>query len=153
MRKVLIIFDTTFGNTERLAREIATGITESGTVECDVLNQKDAKDVDYSLYDGFLFGGPVHVFRAARGIRKAVEKACKAGLEGKFVAAFDTYQAASHKYKGTETIEKIIVKKAPDARLFTPGLSALVLGREGPLSDDEPANAREYGQRFSLELG
>ncbi|MGY5852212.1 MAG: flavodoxin family protein [Candidatus Thorarchaeota archaeon] len=152
MKKVLLIFDTTYGNTEKLAREIASGIEGAGEIECTVLSQKDDKDVDYTLYDGFLFGGPVHAFRATRGSRKAVDRACKAGLDGKPVSTFDTYQAASHKHKGTSGLEKILKKKAPGARLISPGLSALVLGQQGPLHDAEPENAREFGKRFAQEL-
>lgn len=152
MKKVLIVYDTTFGNTRQLAQEIASGIQESGDFTCVVMNQKETKDIDYSQYDGFLFGGPVHMFRAARGIRKAVDRACKAGLDEKLVATFDTYQAASHKYKGTEGLEGIVRKKAPAAVLLTPGCSALVEGRQGPLNGSEPAIAREFGQQFAQKL-
>ncbi len=153
MKKVLLIFDTKFGNTEQVAREIAKGIEDSNEIECAVINQKEDDNVDYSLYDGFLFGGPVHAFRPARGIRKAVDRACKAGLDGKLVSTFDTYQAASHKHKGTSGLEKTLKKKAPSARLITPGFSAIVLGQQGPLDDTEPAKAREFGKCFAQELG
>ncbi len=153
MKKVLIIFDTTYGNTEQLAKEIASGIEDSGESECAVLNQKDAKDVDYTQYDGVLFGGPVHAFRASRGIRDATNRACKAGLDGKLVAAFDTYLAKRHEHKGTQGIEKILRKKASGARLFSEGLSALVDTDKGPLNADEPGKAHEFGQRFAAELG
>jgi len=36
VKKVLVVFDTTFGNTEKLAREIAAGIEDAGTAECKV---------------------------------------------------------------------------------------------------------------------
>ncbi|MGY5875362.1 MAG: flavodoxin family protein [Candidatus Thorarchaeota archaeon] len=153
MKKVLLIFDTSFGNTEQVAREIALGIEDSNGIECTVVNQNDDDNVDYSQYDGILFGGPVHAFRPARGIRKAVDRACKTNLDGKLLSTFDTYQAASHKYKGTSGLEKTLKKKVRAARLFTPGFSALVLGREGPLDDSEPASAREFGKRFAQELG
>jgi hypothetical protein len=117
------------------------------------VSQEEIGNLDFSQYDGFLLGGPVHMFRAARGIRKAVDKVCKAGIDGKLVAAFDTYQAPSHKFKGTENIEKIIMKKASGAKLLTPGMSALVLGREGPLQDGELEKAHEYGRKFGQDLG
>ena len=41
---------------------------------------------------------------------------------------------------------------APDAKIFSPGLSALVDGRKGPLNAAEPAKAREFGQRFAEAL-
>jgi menaquinone-dependent protoporphyrinogen IX oxidase len=120
MKRVLIVFDTKFGNTEKLGREIAAGIEESGTAECKVIGIKDVKSEDISGYDGVLFGGPVHAFRATRGIKGAVKEAAK---------------------------------KAPRAKIFTPGFTALVDGYEGPLNAAEPAKAREFGQRFAQELG
>ena len=43
MKRVLIVFDTKFGNTEKLGREIAAGIEETGTAECKVIGIKDVK--------------------------------------------------------------------------------------------------------------
>ena len=152
MKKVLVVFDTKFGNTEKLGREIASGIEESGLAECKVINIKDVEAEDISVYDGVLFGGPIHAFRATRGIKNAVKKATKMGLDGKLVASFDTYQASGHKGKAAKQIEDLLKKKAKGAKIFSPGLTALVLDRKGPLKDDEPAKAREFGQRFAQEL-
>ena len=151
MKKVLVVFDTKYGNTEKLGREIASGIEESGLAECKVINIRDVETEDISVYDGVLFGGPIHAFRATSGIKNAVKKVAKQGLEGKLVAAFDTCMG-SRQYRGTKGIEKIVRKKSPGARVMTPGLSALVDGFKGPLNSSEPARAREFGQRFAQEL-
>jgi flavodoxin len=153
MKRVLIVFDTKFGNTEKLGREIAAGIEESGTAECKVIGIKDVKSEDISGYDGVLFGGPVHAFRATRGIKGAVKEAAKKGLDKKLVSSFDTYQASGHKGNAVRQIEEEVTKKAPRAKIFTPGFTALVDGYEGPLNAAEPAKAREFGQRFAQELG
>jgi flavodoxin len=153
MKKVLVVFDTTYGNTEKLGREIASGIEESGLAECKVINIKDVEAEDISVYDGVLFGGPIHAFRATRGIKGAVKKAAKMGLDGKLVSSFDTYQMAGHVGKAAKQIEEELRKKAKGAKIFSPGLTALVLDSKGPLNDDEPGKAREFGQRFAQELG
>ncbi len=153
MKKVLVVFDTTYGNTEKLGREIASGIEESGLAECKVINIEDVETEDISVFDGVLFGGPIHAFRVTRGIKNAVNKAAKMGLDGKLVSSFDTYQVSSHEGKGIKQIEDLLKKKAKGAKIFSPGLTALVLGRQGPLNDDEPAKAREFGLRFAQELG
>ncbi len=153
MKKVLVVFDSTYGNTEKLGREIASGIEETGIAECKVINIDDVEAEDLSVYDGLLFGGPIHAFRATRGIKGAVKKAAKKGLDGKLVASYDTYQATSHEGKAAKQIEDLLKKKASGAKIFSPGLSALVLDRAGPLQEDEPTKAREFGQRFAQELG
>jgi len=152
MKRVLVVFDTTFGNTEKLAREIAAGIENAGTAECKVVGIKTIEDEDISSFDGVLFGGPIHVFRATRGIRGAVKYAAKKGLDGKLVSTFDTYQALGHEGRAAKQIEEMICKKVLGVKMFSPGLSALVDSREGPLNAAEPAKAREFGRRFAQEL-
>ena len=153
MKKVLLVFDTKFGNTEKLAREIAAGIEEAGTALCKVIGIKEVKSEDFSSYDGVLFGGPVHAFRATRGIKGAIKEAADKGLDGKLVSSFDTYQASGHKGNVIRQIEEEVSKRSKRARLFSPGLTALVDGYEGPLNAAVPAKARDFGQRFAQELG
>jgi flavodoxin len=152
MKKVLVVFDTKFGNTEQVGREIAAGIEETGVAECKVIGIKEVNSEDISSYDGVLFGGPVHAFRATRGIKGAIKDGAKKGLDGKLVSSFETYQASGHKGNAARQIEKDVAKRAPHAKIFTPGLSALVDGYEGPLNPAEPARAREFGKRFAGEL-
>ena len=152
MKKVLVIFDSTYGSTEKLAREIAAGITETGIAECTVIGKSEITSQDFASFDGVLLGGPIHMFRAARGLRGAVKNAINAGLAGKLVGAFETYQAPGHAGRAVKHVEEEISEKVPDAKIFTPGLTALVDGRKGPLNAAEPAKAREFGQRFAQEL-
>ena len=152
MKKVLVVFDSSFGNTEKIGREIATGIQESGIAECKVINIDNVESEDLSGYDGALFGSPIHAFRATRGIKGAVKNAAKKGLQAKLVASFDTYQALGHIGKAAGQIEGELKKRIKGAKVISPGLSALVLGRQGPLQDDELPKAREFGKRFAEEL-
>ena len=152
MKKVLLVFDSSFGNTEKLGREIAAGIDETSLAECKVINIDDVDSEDLSGYDGALFGGPIHAFRATRGIKGAVKKAGKKGLTAKLVASFDTYQAPGHIGKAAGQIEGELKKRISGAKVMSPGLSAIVLGREGPLRDDELPKAREFGKKFAQEL-
>lgn len=152
MKKVLVVFDSTYGNTEKLGREIASGIEESSLAECKVINIKDVEAEDISVYDGVLFGGPIHAFRVTSGIKNAVKNAAKMGLDGKLVSSFDTYLLSSHEGKGAKQIEDLLRNKTKGAKIFSPGLTALVEGFKGPLKDDEPAKARNFGQKFAQEL-
>jgi len=152
MKKVLVVFDSTYGNTEKLGREIAAGIEESGLAECKVIGIDDIESEDLSVFDGALFGGPIHAFRATRGIKGAVKDAAKKGLKAKLVTSFDTYQALGHMGKAASQIEGELKKKISSAKVISPGLSALVLDRKGPLKDDELPRAREFGRMFAREL-
>ena len=152
MKKVLVVFDSSFGNTEKIGREIAAGIEESGLAECKVINIDEVETEDLSGFDGALFGSPIHAFRATRGIKGAVKNAAKKGLQTKLVASFDTYQALGHIGKAAGQIEGELKKRIKGAKVFSPGFSALVLGRQGPLQDDELPKAREFGKKFADEL-
>ena len=152
MKKVLVIFDSTYGNTEKLGREIAAGISETGTAECTVIGISKVSATDFAEFSGVLLGGPIHMFRASRGITGATKNAIKKGLKGKLVGAFETYQAPGHSGRTVKKIEELIAEAEPDARVFSPGLSSLVDGRKGPLNAAEPAKARAFGKRFAEEL-
>jgi flavodoxin len=150
MKHALVIYDTTFGNTKLLAEEIAAGIEEAGEISCTVKHHKKLNGCDISIYDAFLFGGPIHAARATRGIKGAIKKAAKKGLDDKLVSTFDTHMG--HVGRGVRNMESLLNKVAPDARLITPGFSCLVDGFRGPLSEVEIPKAREFGKMIGAEL-
>ena len=152
MKRVLVVFDTKFGNTEKLARVIASGIDETGIAESVVIGIDQVESQEFTTLDGILFGAPVHIFSATRGIKGAVKKASKKDLDGKLVGAFETYQSPGHAGKCTKQIEGTVKKRAPGARIFSTALNSLVDGYEGPLNEAEPSKAREFGQKFAKEL-
>lgn len=152
MKKVLVIFDTTFGSTKKLAEEIATGINEAGNISAIAKSQKEIKGENLAEFDAFLFGSPIHATRATRGIRGAIKKVAKADVSGKTAAAFDTYQVSSHKGRAVGQIEKEISKRLPSVILYTPGFTGLVDGYQGPLNAGEIPRAREYGRQLGSKL-
>jgi len=152
MKQVLVVYDSKFGNTKQLANYIAEGIGESGIAEAIVIGISEIEDQSFDTFDGILFGAPVHAFRATRGIKGAVKKAAKKGLDGKLVGAFETYQALRHAGKFSRQIEGDLQKKAKSAKMFSPALNSLVDGYEGSLNEAEPAKGKEFGQKFSQEL-
>ncbi|MFW9911898.1 MAG: flavodoxin family protein [Candidatus Thorarchaeota archaeon] len=151
MTNVLVIYDSKFGNTKKLAEEIAAGIQEAGDVNCKVENIKDFDKGEVKAFDAVLFGGPVHVMRATRGITGAIKKAAKDGLDGKLVTTFETYMG-NHNGKALRKMEEVLMKKAPDARIVSPGFSALVDGYEGPLNAEDAVKGKEFGKTFGQEL-
>jgi len=152
MKHALVVFDTTYGNTEKLAREIAAGIDDNEQVESTILGIRELDLVDMSLYDGVLFGCPIHFFRATRGIKGSVKKLAKKGLDGKLVGAFETYQSDRHEGNAVKQIEDIVRDKAPGAKIFTPGLTSVVIDSKGPLGTNELEHGRAFGELFAREL-
>ncbi len=151
MKNVLIVYDSKFGNTKKLANEIAAGIHEAGGIQCKVENIKDLDKGEVASFDAVLFGCPVHIMRATRGITGAIKKASKEGLDGKIVTTFETYMG-NHDGKALRKMEALLMKKAPGARLVAPGFSALVDGYEGPLNAEDAVKGKEFGKTIGLEL-
>ena len=151
MTNVLVIYDSKFGNTKRLAEEIAAGIQETGDIRCKVENIKNFDRGEVSAFDAVLFGCPVHVMRATRGITGAIKRAAKDGLDGKLVTTFETYMG-NHNGKALRKMEELLMRKAPGARIVTPGFSALVDGYEGPLNTEDAVKGKQFGRKIGHEL-
>ena len=49
-------------------------------------------------------------------------------------------------------MEKHIIEKAPLMKLVIPGLSIMVQGKEGPITEGELPKAKEFGMKFASQL-
>jgi flavodoxin len=66
--KTLVIYDSMFGNTEKVARALASGMREQGIeVDCDRANTVDIGTLE--AYDMLVIGGPTH----ARGLSQKMK--------------------------------------------------------------------------------
>jgi len=151
MKRVLIIYDTQFGNTRKLALEIAAAIQEIGEITTKVVNGNGLDSEDLSEYDAVLFGGPTRAFRATRGSLNAIKIASRIGLNGKVVSIFGTYMLGKQS-RGVKGMENLIRKVAPEALLISPGLSSKVDGVRGPINVEEIPKAHEFGRALALEI-
>ena len=67
-------------------------------------------------------------------------------MKGKIVAVFDTYYQERDRQKAVDKMEKLIIKKLPDVRMVSPGLSIQVSEIEGPIVDEDIAKCKEFGE-------
>jgi len=84
--KALIVYDSVYGNTEKIARAIAEAITPSGEVK--VLRAGEANPSELESTDLLIVGSPTHGGRPTPAIQNLLNKVPK--LQGIKVAAFDT---------------------------------------------------------------
>ena len=84
--KTLIVYDSVYGNTEKIARAIAEAITPSGEVK--VLRAGEANPSELESTDLLIVGSPTHGGRPTPAIQNLLNKVPK--LQGIKVAAFDT---------------------------------------------------------------
>jgi flavodoxin len=140
--KSLVIYDSQYGNTEKIAKAIAKGLgKETEITVVSELNLEKLKGVDL-----LVVGSPTHGGRPTEGIQKFIKEIPKNGLENTKVAAFDT------------RIEIIVLKLIGFAAgRIAKSLTAkggklvgaegfVVQGTEGPLKDGELERASEWAK-------
>ena len=91
MVKVLIVYFSLSGNTEKMAEYIAEGVRFSGqqAIVRKISDIKSFKDLDG--YEGYIFGSPTYHRDMAEPMKTFLFLAKKAGLEGKLAGAFGSY--------------------------------------------------------------
>ena len=84
--KALIVYDSVYGNTEKIARAIAEAITPSNEVK--VVGAGEANPSELESIDLLIVGSPTHGGRPTPAVQNLLNKVPK--LQGIKVAAFDT---------------------------------------------------------------
>lgn len=162
MMKVLVVYDTKYGNTQRVAELIAEGLKAVGA-EPVVENMKKVNFDAAVGFDAILMGSPNHIGRPTRTFKKFVGKLRKAELKDKSLAAFDTYigqkdeqeviQPGGGEFqKALRRMEDHLKEKLPHLKLITPGLSIAVGGMKGPIVEADLPKCKEFGQNLVSQL-
>ena len=149
MAKVIIVYESKYGNTRLVAEKIAEGIKEISGMEAALKEPKEVDSGELARFDAILVGSPNHMGSATRGIRKFIDKLGK--IEGKAIAVFDTYLGQDYQ-KAIRKMEQQITKKAPDFEVVVPGLSVRVEGMKGPVTEEELPKCREFGAAIAKKL-
>jgi len=84
--KALIVYDSVYGNTEKIARAVAEAITPS--YEVKVVRVGEANPSELASTDLLIVGSPTHAGRPTPAIQDLLNKVPK--LQGINIAAFDT---------------------------------------------------------------
>lgn len=92
MPNVLVVYESKYGNTERVAEAIIEGMKEISGVEASLRERKGVNYEELPNYDAILIGSPNHMGNALHSILGFIGKVGKLKLEGKPVAVFDTYR-------------------------------------------------------------
>lgn len=146
--KVLILYDTKYGNTKRVAELIREGIN---AVEGNVITIENVKEIDLDreeTYDLILIGSPNHMGSYTPNVKKFIKNLPKASLKGKSFAVFDTYMGKDFE-KAVKKMEKQINKVMPNLNKISPGLSIKVGGMKGPIVDEDLPKCKEFGIKLT----
>jgi flavodoxin I len=86
--KALIVYDSVYGNTEKIARAIAEAINPPDEVK--VLQASEANPSELASIGLLILGSPTHGGRPTQAVQEFLNKVTQPSLEGINVAAFDT---------------------------------------------------------------
>jgi flavodoxin I len=158
MMRALIIYDSQYGNTEKIARAIGNVLNGKGEVQLTRVGE--AKLEQLKGTDLLFVGSPTQQFRATQTMRTFLGSIPKNGLMGVKAAAFDTRltQAFIDQNSVLSFFERIfgyaaerIAKalKQKGCTLVTAGEGFYVEGMEGPLSAGELERAEDWARMIS----
>jgi flavodoxin I len=163
--KALVIYDSAWGNTEKVARAVAQGLADDAGAEAgaaavpvEVLHANDVtlERLTEAAPDLLVVGGPTQRFRPTKPVVDMVRRICGAGLKGRKAAVFDTRIDADD--VGSKALRFIVSKggyAAPriasalekgGGTLVAPPEGFFVEDTEGPLRDGELERAAAWGR-------
>jgi flavodoxin len=87
--RACVIFDTRYGNTEKIAKSLETGLKKAG-IETVCVNAKDVAVDSLKQYDLICVGAPTEAFTASKPMKEFLGKLKSIDLSGKYGFAFDT---------------------------------------------------------------
>jgi flavorubredoxin len=131
--KAIVLYDTLFGNTERIAKRMATGLHKSG-VEAESVNIKQAQVDRLAGYDLLALGAPTQYFTASKPLKAFLEQLKGVNLKGKRGFAFDTRLDSRLSGSAAKFIEKRLQELGID--IIRQRASALVVCEKGAKPED-----------------
>jgi flavodoxin len=149
--KAIIVYESKYGNTRRVAEAIAEGMGAVSGTEAVLRELKEVDREGLKDFAAVVVGSPNHIGTATRSIRKFIGEMGKPGLEGKVVAVFDTYMGGDFE-KAVKKMEKSVREKVAGVKLPAPGLSIRVDKMKGPVTGGEMPRAREFGEKVAGEI-
>ncbi len=152
--KVLIIYDSVFGNTEKIAQAIGNSLGSKENVE--TLRVSDVKPEQLIGLELIIVGSPTRVFKPTKAIINFLNKIPLNGLKGVKVAAFDTRISTANV---SSRLLNILVKlfgyaakpiadklEKKGGSLIIPPEGFFVKDSEGPLKDGELERAADWAK-------
>jgi flavodoxin I len=145
MMNTLIIYDSTFGNTEQLARAMANRLGDDGMVR--LLRVPEAGALEIKDADVLIIGGPTQRHGLSPALRAFLERISRLTMHGLGAAAFDTRYRMSAWKSGSAASRIASILKRAGASLVLPPESFFVAEREGPLEEGELERAAQWTEQ------
>ena len=153
--KACIIYDSMYGNTQKIAEAIGEGLTG----EVKVVRVGEADQSELKTCDLLILGSPVHGGRATPALDTFIKQLPANSLEGISVAVFDTRFESEEQGVGLRLLMSVIRYAAPRLAkalekkggvLVAEPEGFIVENKEGPLKQGELERATKWASQLSL---
>lgn len=151
--KALVLYDSVYGNTEKIALAIAAGL--NGKAEAAAAKIGAVKAEQIAQADLLVVGSPTQAFKPLKSVSAFLYALPNGSLKGKQAAAFDTradIKEVNNKLLtflvgrfgyAAEPIDKALQKK--DAVQVVKPEGFFIIDKEGPLREGELERAAAWG--------
>jgi flavodoxin len=156
LTKALVVYDSVFGNTEKVAKVMAEALG------CEARRVGEVKPGDIAGLSLLVVGSPTRAFRPMPTVSAFVRRLPGGSLKGVRVAGFDTRIGEDQMpgflkllvralgYAARPIVGGLVKRGATQA---APAEGFFVSGSEGPLKEGEMERARAWAVRLALVQG
>jgi menaquinone-dependent protoporphyrinogen IX oxidase len=155
--KGIVVYDTSYGNTKKIAEIIAETLKESG-MEVDLFYVKDVKKLSPKDYNFLVLGSPTKFGTMSLTIKFFLGKVKSEEWMNKPFAAIDTENPENIERARIENKEwsagEKIAERLRDKKMnqLLPVLKAVVFGQKGPLKEGEIERTKDYARELAIKL-
>ncbi|MFH1367208.1 MAG: flavodoxin family protein [Patescibacteria group bacterium] len=145
---ILIVYDSQFGNTEKIAKAMAEALTPSAPSNgAKLIRAGEAKIADLENIDLLIIGSPTQAGRPLPSVKGFLNKIPADGLKNIKVASFDTRMKFFFiKIFGYAADRMAKVLQSKGGNLVVPPMGFIVSEKEGPLKEGELERAAEWAK-------
>lgn len=149
--KALVVYDSQFGNTEQVARQITDTLLNHITVRLLAAHEATAYDIE--TVDMLVFGCPTQRHDVTPSVEAVLESLNPDSLEGKQAFVFDTRLRGWKLITGSAADSLARRLEELGATVVLPPESFYVAGMHGPLEEGETKRATNWARAMLTEIG
>jgi len=149
MKKALILYDSIFGNTKKVAMSLSRGL-EAGGVYVDSSSIEDFDTIELTNYDIIGIGGPTHFRGASKAMKSFLSKIKHIKLENKYGFAFET--KADFRLAGSAAKRIIRYLRKMKIVIIHSNITGFVIDKEGPLKESSLNKMENVGLNIAEKL-
>jgi flavodoxin len=146
MMNVLVVYESMYGNTGRVAKAVSAGVGERFPVDMKTIGEIDQLPADL---DVLIVGGPTYAHGVEAAMKAFLDGLPAGSLEGTATASFDTRLNWPRFLSGAASkgIAERLERKG--GRMIIEPESFIVEDKDGPLLDGEEERAEAWGRHLA----